>query len=259
MIFNYNLAYPSSEEGLVDMVWGSDYSDRPPHVYNTAYIPYSVDNFTNTVEWYQQNHPDWLEYLCDRKTLAFEFGTTTLAPLDFANRAVKEYQWANWVDAPLASGYQGIAVDTLSVSSNWGRCGHFDRGGSWVQQYTGQLNDPAYQRDEMQWEADTYTHIHNYSKTATMQVNMPYEFGYSRDVNLRLMTTADLVLDERGFTNYGVDPNFPPPWQWEAIASVIGDSAEKGRLLHDQRRRVCPDGADLRTIADVGDRQLPAC
>ncbi len=242
MVFNYNVAYPSSEESLVDMVWGSDYPNLPPHVYNTAYIPYSVDNFTNTIEWYQQNHPDWLEYLCDRKTLAFEFGTTTLAPLDFANPAVKAYQWANWVDAPLASGYKGIAVDTLSVSSNWGRCGHYGRDGSWVQQYTGQLNDPAYQRDETQWESDTYRHIHNYSKTATMQVNMPFEFGYSREVNLQLMLTSDLVLDERGFTNYGVDPNFPPPWQWEAIAKIIGEVQKKGVCYMTNGEESAPTG-----------------
>ena len=242
MIFDYNVAYPSSEEGVVDMVWGSDYGDRPPHVYTTAYIPYSVDNFTNSVDWYEQNHPDWLEYLCDRKTLAFEFGTTTLAPLDFANPAVKAYQWANWVDGPLSDGYDGIAVDTLSVSANWGRCGHYDLGGNWVRQYTGQLDDPAYQRDELKWAADTYAHVHHYSKTATMQVNMPYEFGYSRDVNLRLMTTSDLVLDERGFTNYGVEPNFPPPWQWEAIANVIGYVQDKGVCYTTNGEESAPTG-----------------
>ena len=67
----------------------------------------------------------------------------------------------------------------MSASSNWGRCGHYDLAGNWVQQYSGQLDDPAYQRDELHWEAATYRHMHNYSKTATMQVNMPYEFGYS--------------------------------------------------------------------------------
>ena len=95
MIFNYNLGDPQSEEGVVDMVWGSNFAMQPPGVYNTAYIPYSVDNFTNPVAWYQANHPDWLEYLCDQKTLAFEFGTTTLAPLDFSNPALRalRYFW----------------------------------------------------------------------------------------------------------------------------------------------------------------------
>src|SRR5271165_4706520 len=102
MVFNYNVTDPNIESGVVDMVWGSSYATQPAGVYNSSYIPYSVDNFTNSLAWYQANHPDWLEYLCDQKTLAFEFGSTTLAPLDFSNPAVRAYQWANWTDAPLA-------------------------------------------------------------------------------------------------------------------------------------------------------------
>lgn len=228
MVFNYNLTNPEAEAGKVDMVWGSNFPNQPAGVYNTSYIPYSVDNFTHTVEWYKRFHPDWLEYLCDRTTLAFEFGATTLAPIDFANHDVKTYQWENWVDVPLAQGFAGIAVDTMSASSNWGRCGHYDKAGQWVQQYSGQSNDPAYQRDELNWEYDTYTHVHNYSKTATMQVNVSYEFGYSRDVNLQLMTTADLLFDERGFSNYGVPPDVPPPAQWERILDVLQYVQSKG-------------------------------
>ena len=69
MVFNYNVTDINTESGVVDMVWASDYPDQPAGVYNTVYIPYSVDNFTNSVAWYQQHHPDWLEYHCDRKTL----------------------------------------------------------------------------------------------------------------------------------------------------------------------------------------------
>ena len=72
MVFNYNVTDINTESGVVDMVWASDYPDQPASVYNTVYIPYSVDNFTHSVAWYQHYHPDWLEYLCDRKTLAFE-------------------------------------------------------------------------------------------------------------------------------------------------------------------------------------------
>jgi len=228
MVFNYNVTDLNTETGVVDMVWGSNFPKEPRNVYNTAYIPYSVDNFTNSIAWYQQNHPDWLEYLCDRTTLAFEFGATTLAPIDFANPAVQAYQWANWVDAPLAAGFGGIAVDTMSASSNWGRCGHYDLAGTWVQQYSGKLNDPAYQRDELAWEAATYQHVHNYSDTATMQVNVPYEFGYQRQTNLRLMTTADLLFDERGFTNYGNAPDVPSPRAWQDIMDVLQYVQSKG-------------------------------
>ena len=62
------------------MVWASDYPDQPADVYNTVYIPYSVDNFTNTIEWYVQHHPDWLEYLCDRKTLRLSLARRVSRP-----------------------------------------------------------------------------------------------------------------------------------------------------------------------------------
>lgn len=228
MVFNYNVTDINTESGVVDMVWASNYPNQPADVYNTVYIPYSVDNFTHTVAWYQKNHPDWLEYLCDRKTLAFEFGSTALAPIDFANPKVRAYQWANWVDAPLAQGYPGIAVDTMSASSNWGRCGHYDRSSNWVQQYSGKANDPVYQRDELNWEAATYQHVHNYSTTATMQVNVSYEFGFPQNVNLQLMTTTDLLFDERGFTNYGSPPDVPDPIQWTQIMAVLQSVENRG-------------------------------
>jgi hypothetical protein len=57
-------------------------------MYNTAYIPYSVDNFTYSIKWYKTNHPDWLEYRCNKETLAYEFSDKTHAPLDFSNPGV---------------------------------------------------------------------------------------------------------------------------------------------------------------------------
>jgi hypothetical protein len=180
-------------------------------VYNSSYIPISVDNFTHSVAWYQKHHPDWLEYQCDRTTLAFEFGATNLAPLDFTNLEVQAYQWANWVDAPLAQGYGGIAVDTMNLTNDWQRCGHYDTFGAWVQQYSGALNDARFRQDVLGWEKATYKHVHQYSPTATMQVNVTYQFGESDADNLKLMTTADLLLDERGFTNFGVPPARPTP------------------------------------------------
>ncbi len=229
MVFNYNVTDPKIEAGVVDMVWGSNYALAPASVYNTAYIPYSVDNFTNTVAWYQANHPDWLEYLCDQKTLAFEFGTTTLAPLDFANPSVRAYQWRLWVDAPLAQGFGGIAVDTMALTNDWQRCGHFDTSGAWVQQYTGQTDEAAFRHDVLGWEAATYQHVHQYSKTATMQVNVVYQFGEPNADNLKLMTTTDLLFDERGFTNYGsIDRHVSTPPEWQAIVKALQYVESKG-------------------------------
>ncbi len=227
MVFNFDQQDLSQESGAVDLVWGSSYATQPTGMYNSAYIPYAEDNYGYSVSWYQQNHPDWLEYQCDKKTLAFEFGSTTIAPLDFANPDVMQFQWTNWVDAPLAQGYQGIAVDTMDLTNDWARCGHFTAAGQWVQQYSGKPTDPKFRHDVLAWESATYQHVQQYSPTATMQVNISYQFGQSMQDNLQLMTTTDLLFDERGFTNWG-DGNPVTPSEWAKIVSVLNYVQSKG-------------------------------
>ena len=228
MVFNWLEPDPNAETGVVDVVWGSSYATQPTGMYNSSYIPISVDNYTHSVAWYRKNHPDWLEYLCDRKTLAFEYGATSLAPLDFANPDVQAYQWTNWVDAPLSQGYEGIAVDTMSLTNDWQRCGHYDTFGVWVQQYTGVVEDAGFRQDVLGWENATYERVHQYSPIATMQVNVSYQFGEPEADNLKLMTTADLLFDERGFTNWGVQPDHPTPGQWRTIVDVLKQVQSKG-------------------------------
>jgi Hypothetical glycosyl hydrolase family 15 len=228
MVFNYSVPDPNVETGVVDMVWGSDFT-TPAGVYNTAYIPYSVDNFTRTVAWYKKHHPDWLEYQCDRKTLAFEFGTTSLAPLDVTNPAVREFQWSNWVDAPLAQGYSGIAIDTLTLTNDWKRCGHYAPSGEWVRQYSGGPNSATFRRNVLNWEAATYRHVHQLNPTATMQVNYSYQSNQPVADNLAMMTTADLLFDERGYTQYGtLNGNVPSPAEWATITNALSYTQSKG-------------------------------
>ncbi|MGA3087462.1 MAG: putative glycoside hydrolase [Terriglobales bacterium] len=230
MVFNYELSESQlgSETGVVDLVWGSSWATLPVGMYNTAYIPISVDNFTHDIKWYKTNHPDWLEYRCNRKTLAYEFGNKTHAPLDFANPRVQAYQWTNWVDAPLAAGYQGVDIDTMNLGNEWQRCGHYDSNQNWVQQYTGGYDDPAFRKDVLAWESATYQHVHQQSATATMQVNVSYQFGEPLKDNQQLMTTTDLLFDERGFTNWGVPPNLPAPAEWQTIVDQLKYVQSKG-------------------------------
>jgi Hypothetical glycosyl hydrolase family 15 len=227
MVFNYSLKNVNAETGVVDMVWGSQYAAKPKSVYNTAYIPYSVDNYTHSVSWYRQNHPDWLEYKCDRKSPAFEFGANN-APLDFTNPAVQAYQYQTWVDPQLAEGYGGIAIDTISLTNDWKQCGHFSTAGAWVAQFTGGENDAAFRSAILSWEANIYAHVHAQSPTATMQVNYSYEGGVSRAENLQLMTTTDMVFDERGFTNWGAKRNVTRPGEWRTIVDGIAYVESKG-------------------------------
>lgn len=229
MVFNYamNGDY-DPETGVVDLVWGADLPDAPPGMYNSAYIPFDVDDFQNDVAWYQQHHPDWLAYECDRTTLAYVPGSDR-APLDFANPDVRTYQWANWVDHKIDVGYRSIAVDLLALTNDQGRCGHFDLSHNWVPQYNGHADQMKFRRDVLNWERMTYRHIHAYSATATMQVNAVYVYDtpYADD-NLALMTTADLLFDERGFTEFGYAPAVPTPEHWQTIVDKIAYVQSKG-------------------------------
>jgi len=227
MVFNFDQQDLSKETGAVDLVWGSSSATEPPGMYNSAYIPYAEDNYGYSISWYQANHPDWLEYRCDKKTLAFEFGSTTLAPLDFANPEVQQFQWTNWVDTPLAQGYRGIAVDTMDLTNDWGRCGHFSSSGAWVKQYLGKPSDAAFRRDVLAWESATYQHVKEYSSTATVQVNVSYQFGQPVADNQQLMTMTDLLFDERGFTNWG-DGSQVTPSEWATIVKNVLYVQSKG-------------------------------
>lgn len=249
MVFNYNQADLNAELGVVDLVWGSSWATLPAGMYNSWYIPYSVDDgneFGNTfsVKWYERHHPDWLEYRCDGKRLAFEFWNHGRAPLDFANPAVRTFQQKHWIDRPLAEGYQSIAVDTIALRNQWKRCGHYDTNHQWVQQYSGRENDRVFRNDVESWEAAIYKHVHHQSPTATLQVNFSYDTTQSEADNRKIMTTTDLVFDEGGFTNFGNIPNVPSPDAWQTIAD---------NLLYVQSQGICymTNGEEPELTADI--------
>jgi hypothetical protein len=246
MVFNYNMnGQYSLEAGVVDAVWGSDVPDQPQGVYNSWYIPFNVDDFTNSVDWYRENHPDWLAYQCDRRTLAYVPGSDR-APLDFANPEVRAYQWQNWIDAKLDMGYPSIAVDLLALTNDQNRCGHYAKDGTtWVPEYKhGAVDLKTYRRDVLEWERLTYRHIHDRDPSATMQVNVTYAYDtLYPDQNLQLMTTADLLFDERGFTEFGYAAA-PSPQHWQVIVDKIDDVHGRG-LCYTLENEVPGSNADI--------------
>ena len=69
-----------------------------------------------TLAWFQQHHPDWIMYRCDKKTVAF-WGSETAphgsVPIDFTNPAVVEWQMANQSSQAAALGYDSMAFDNV--------------------------------------------------------------------------------------------------------------------------------------------------
>ncbi len=223
LVFNYAVADVRNEIGHVDVVWGAN-APRPRGIFNQSYTTFQREDAygphpTHSVAWWKTHHPDWIEYTCRRK-IAFGFGEPNM-PLDIANPAVWQYQRTSAVGPALRAGYQGIAFDNVDLDNDDGRCGHYALDGAWVAQYTGNYADPAYARDVLSWARSTYAYVHAFSPTATMAINDSYQFDASRAENLALMRDTDMVLDERGFTNWGAKPNVSSTHQWSVIAATI--------------------------------------
>ena len=100
-IFN-SASTPEDEIGKVDLVWGSVSPDQPAGVYNLYYYPFDRDADEGTggthhdITWFLANHPDWIEYTCDKKTPAYEYDDPNV-PLDITNPAVIDYMMQTYI------------------------------------------------------------------------------------------------------------------------------------------------------------------
>src|SRR5258708_12020224 len=211
--------------GKVDMVWGTNWAiSLPGSVYSLFYVPYDRDENTNDyppahdISWYKANHPDWIEYQCDKSAVAYEFGTTTSVPLDITNPAVISYIEETYITPNLqpGSGYNGIGFDNLDFENagDWTgqRCGHFDVNGTWVQQFNGTANDSAYRQSVLTWAQTMHSFIRTHFPNATMAVNFSYNPKFSPDSNA-LSNYVDFYIDEQGFTN-GNSASLANPASW---------------------------------------------
>jgi len=226
LVFNYDVKNVRSEIGVIDVVWGAS-APSPKQIYNQFYTPFERDgpyggpSGGHTLAWWKRHHPDWIEYRCDRKTVAYEFGDANV-PIDTANPAVQAYQRTGAVDPALAAGYPGIAFDNLDLGNYAHRCGHFTASGQWVQQYTGRFVDPRFTSYVLEWAKSTFAYIHAHSTTATMAINFSYDGDFNEALNDQLATETDEDLDESGFTNWGTKgQNVTTPQEWRDIVGLI--------------------------------------
>jgi Hypothetical glycosyl hydrolase family 15 len=204
--FNYNVQNVQGEAGTVDVVWASSYATQPPGVYNTYYYPFEREAYDwqvpsgHNLSWFQTYHPDWIEYKCDKSTVAYEFGNPNV-PLDIANTAVLSYMWSTYLRPALAAGYKGLAFDNVGFW-NRGRCGHYDLSGNWVQQYSGSAYDTAYENTVLSWAKYMYTQVHTQFPGDTVGMNVQYDSNVP-SLSYQMYQYVDLDCDERGFTNWG--------------------------------------------------------
>jgi hypothetical protein len=190
-IFNSH-STPEQEMGRVNLVWGSGFPNQPAGVYNLYYYPFDRDRDRgpgHDMAWFLANHPDWIEYTCDKKTPAYEYNDPNI-PLDITNPAVIDYMLQTYLFPAVQAGYQGIAFDNVDFGNNGARCGTW-KNGNWIRQ-------TDYIGDVLRWASYIYKAMHALNVSVAM--NFPFDFGHPAE-SYQLYQNLDIAVDERGFTN----------------------------------------------------------
>lgn len=253
LVFNSQVGDPATEAGKVDLVWGALNATGPEGVVNLAYVPFDRigDNTTGplySVAWFQQHHPDWLDYQCDKTTLSYLHGEPN-APLDYTNPAVLQFLMQQEYIPLLKQGYAGLAFDNLDFT-NWGgyRCGHYDLQHHWIAQFTGEWNDPTYRAALDAWGTAIRQLIHQYQPTAIIAMNYPYDFDHQPDSYI-LLGDMDLLADERGFTNWGdaTTPHDIADQKWfDYVHALLALSASgRGAFIINEEPQTPPTRAEI--------------
>ena len=192
----------------VDYVWGASPTGGPNVPGNTGawhetYTPWRRES--PGLHWLQQNHPDWIMYRWDRKTIAYaDPSLPGLPDVDTTNPAYQQWFLQNFALPALRKGFQGISFDN-GLTANIGQdAGHFDTHGRWVQQYSGRiLNDQAYATAQAAAFAAIARATHAAFPRATITVNGGYNTYTTPTIWNASIPFLDMVSDEYAFNNGG--------------------------------------------------------
>jgi hypothetical protein len=154
-----------------------------------------------TIDWYKQNHPDWIMYQEDRVTPAYGFiySYGGLVPLDVSNPEVRQFYLDTFIMPFVKQGYKMVAMDNVELG-NWPKSvGHYNKG-QWQQLYTGKKEDTAFYKTIIDWMQflRNSLHLQGVKVAANIKANTA-----PAEVILKVMDAVDLWLDETGFTHTG--------------------------------------------------------
>ena len=155
-VFDARVASASTMVGRVGFVWGDNRNfASAPGVEFGQYSPAYRASATHGAEWFYQHHPDWIVYLNDRVTIAYEFADTRATPLDIGNPAVVRWKQAD-IDGA-GHGQAWVSLDNVDSENSAGFAGHYKGatapcgaqsrpacGGAWRQDFTGKPNDRSW-------------------------------------------------------------------------------------------------------------------
>jgi hypothetical protein len=199
------------------VMWGNLPSRYLTGVVNHArYCKWGQATATDpTIDWFEQNHPDWLSYTNDRKMLAYyRYGNLVdyvHAPLDFTNPAVQDLITSQCLMPALSQKFTAVGFDHVTTLNRFAVAGHYTTNGQWVQMFSGKLSDRAYRKAMINAYAALTAKMkavaQQQGKTIAMAFNYYPNLLYN-DHYTDLLPYADIVLDEAGFTKLG-NTTFP--------------------------------------------------
>ncbi len=199
------------------VMWGTPPTRYLSDVVNHAhYCKWGQATATDPdINWFKQNHPDWLTYTNDRKTLAYyRYGTLVdyaHAPLDFTNPAVQDLIISQCLTPALSQRYTAVGFDHVTTLNHFLVAGHYTTDGKWVQMYSGKLSDESFRKATI----NAYATLTAKMKAVAQQRGKTIAIAFNCYPNLQyndhytdLLPYADIVLDEAGFTQLG-NTTFP--------------------------------------------------
>lgn len=201
-----------------------------PHAKLSYYMPYSRAPSASRgfgLEFWQREHPDWILYRCDRKTVAFwndETAPTGSVPLDFTNPDVIRWQVENQSKTAAQLGYDAMAFDNYGGGARQGAspgeaCGVWLRNGTqWEYRFNqsghtfSDLQSAAVRNASVVWLESVRARMAQLTPSLGIVPNLcidepskshtPADWAKSADA-ARVMAASTAVLSERGFTQWG--------------------------------------------------------
>lgn len=219
-------------------VWGASTNKQKmeawraiaPQAKLSYYMPYSRAPSSSKgfgLDFWLREHPDWILYRCDRKTVAFwnaESAPTGSVPLDFTNPDVIRWQVENQSVFAQQHGYDAMAFDNYGGGARQGAspgqaCGVWLRNGTeWSYRFnqTGatfsDLQSAAVRNASVVWLEHTRKLMAKVTPSLGVVPNLcidrpstahtPPDWAKSEDA-ARVLKASTAVLSERGFTGWG--------------------------------------------------------
>src|SRR5690349_6010190 len=88
----------------------------------------------------------------------YEIGDNVI-PFDMTNNDFINWQIQTYAIPASQNGYDAIAADNLNLDNQGGACGSYHNG-KWVQRYSGQDNDPQWEKDVLYWVTQMQAKLH---------------------------------------------------------------------------------------------------